>query len=67
MQPTLHVSNCRVRQLQFSDIFVALGFVGNGVITVMIQPQTKRTTGHQQGNDDHAQYAVHFTTSVSDR
>ncbi len=62
-----HVSNCRVRQLQFSDIFVALGFVGNGVITVMIQPQTKRTTGHQQGNDDHAQYAVHFTTSVSDR
>ena len=31
-----HVSNCRVRQLQFSGIFVALGFVGNGVITVMI-------------------------------
>ena len=30
------VSNCRVRQLQFSGIFVALGFVGNGVITVMI-------------------------------
>ena len=28
----LHVSNCRVRQLQFSGIFVALGFVGNGVI-----------------------------------
>ena len=28
--------NCRVRQLQFSGIFVALGFVGNGVITVMI-------------------------------
>ena len=27
---------CRVRQLQFSGIFVALGFVGNGVITVMI-------------------------------
>ena len=26
----LHVSNCRVRQLQFSGIFVALGFVGNG-------------------------------------
>ena len=25
-----------VRQLQFSGIFVALGFVGNGVITVMI-------------------------------
>ena len=25
----LHVSNCRVRQLQFSGIFVALGFVGN--------------------------------------
>ena len=28
----LHVSNCRVRQLQFSGIFVALGFVGNGVM-----------------------------------
>ena len=26
----LHVNNCRVRQLQFSGIFVALGFVGNG-------------------------------------
>ena len=32
----LHVSNCRVRQLQFSGILFALGFVGNGVITVMI-------------------------------
>ena len=33
-----NVSNCRVRQLQFSgSIFVALGFVGNGVITVMRQ------------------------------
>ena len=31
----LHVSNCRVRQLQFSGI-LSLGFVGNGVITVMI-------------------------------
>ena len=30
------ISNCRVRRLQFSGIFVALGFVGNGVITVMI-------------------------------
>ncbi|EEY3525008.1 hypothetical protein DFX77_23475 [Escherichia coli] len=26
----------------------------------MIQPQTKRTTGHQQGNDDHTQNAVHI-------
>ncbi|MCE3538722.1 hypothetical protein LXJ56_00255 [Escherichia coli] len=32
----LHVSNCRVRQLQFSGVFVALLFVGDGVITVMI-------------------------------
>ena len=32
----LHVSNCRVRQLQFSGIFVALGFVGNGVITLSV-------------------------------
>ena len=40
----LHVSNCRVRQLQFSGIFVALGFVSNtGVITVMINsPLTGR-------------------------
>ena len=41
----LHVSNCRVRQLQFSGIFVALGFVGNGVITVMIN-------GPWQADDD---------------
>ena len=27
----LHVSNCRVRQLQFSGIFVALGFVGTAL------------------------------------
>ena len=31
----LHVSNCRVRQLQFSGIFVALGFVGNGVNAIL--------------------------------
>ena len=42
----LHVSNCRVRQLQFSGIFVALGFVGNGVITVMI------AAAHDQADDD---------------
>ncbi|MCM4678626.1 hypothetical protein MMO13_27530 [Escherichia coli] len=61
------MSNGCICQLQLTDFFIALLFVGYGVITVMIQPQTKRTTGHQQGNDDHAQYAVHFTTSVSDR
>ncbi|UON90179.1 hypothetical protein MT485_08085 [Shigella flexneri] len=32
----MHVSNGCVRQLQFSCVFVALLFVGNGVITVMI-------------------------------
>ena len=40
---SLHVSNCRVRQLQFSGIFVALGFVGNGVITVMINSPCRQT------------------------
>ncbi|GEI98092.1 hypothetical protein EC121427_00458 [Escherichia coli O145:H28] len=29
----------------------------------MIQPQTKRTTGHQQDNDNHAQNTVHITTN----
>ena len=38
-----NVSNCRVRQLQFSGIFVALGFVGNGVITVMINSPWQQT------------------------
>ena len=32
----LHVSTAAFAALQFSGIFVALGFVGNGVITVMI-------------------------------
>ncbi|MCM4562121.1 hypothetical protein MMR94_27160 [Escherichia coli] len=61
------MSNGCICQLQLTDFFIALRFVGDGVIAVMIQPQTKRTTGHQQGNDDHTQNAVHFTTSVSDR
>ena len=39
----LHVSNCRVRQLQFSGIFVALGFVGNGVITVWLTAHDRQT------------------------
>ncbi|MCM5125146.1 hypothetical protein MMR20_31660, partial [Escherichia coli] len=53
----MHVSNGGIRLFQLSGFFIALRFVGDGVIAVMIQPQTKRTTGHQQGNDDHAQYA----------
>ena len=48
----LHVSNCRVRQLQFSGIFVALGFVGNGVITVMINsPQADDDADNQSGDN----------------
>ena len=42
----LHVSNCRVRQ--FSGIFVALGFVGNGVITVMINSPWQWLTDNQK-------------------
>ncbi|MCM4979641.1 hypothetical protein MMN74_26055 [Escherichia coli] len=57
------MSNCRVRQLQLTGFFIALLFVDDGVITVMIQPQTKRTTGHQQDNDNHAQNTVHITTN----
>ncbi|MCM5090314.1 hypothetical protein MMO61_25460 [Escherichia coli] len=57
------MSNGCVCQLQLSGFFIALRFVSDGVIAVMIQPQTKRTTGHQQSNDDHTQNAVHFTTN----
>ena len=35
--------NCRVRQLQFSGIFVALGFVGNGVITMTLTAHDRQT------------------------
>ncbi|MCM4605717.1 hypothetical protein MMO02_28845, partial [Escherichia coli] len=51
----MHISNCRVRQLQLTGFFIALRFVGNGVIAVMIQPQTKHTTGYQQDNNHHTQ------------
>ena len=39
----LHVSNCRVRQLRFSGIFVALGFVGNGVIHGSVNSRGRQT------------------------
>ena len=42
----LHVSNCRVRQLQFSGIFVALEHGGNGIISKPI------STARDQADDD---------------
>ncbi|MCM4364501.1 hypothetical protein MMO19_27110 [Escherichia coli] len=54
------MSNCHVRQLQLTGFFIALRFVGNGVIAVMIQPQTKHTTGYQQDNNHHTQNTVHI-------
>ena len=61
----LHVSNCRVRQLQFSGIFVALGFVGNGVITVMINsPWQADDDADNQSGDNRGDSA---RPSISDR
>ena len=60
----LHVSNCRVRQLQFSGILVvALGFVGNGVITVMINsPWQADDDADNQSGDNRGDSAY---TSIS--
>ena len=57
----LHVSNCRVRQLQFSGIFVALGFVGNGVITVMINSlwQADDDADNQSGRESRWLCLIH--------
>ncbi|EOC2696718.1 hypothetical protein ACI3H2_002861 [Escherichia coli] len=55
----LYVSNCRVRQRQFSGIFVALGFVGNRVIAVMINSPRQadddadNQSGDNRGNSSH--------------
>ena len=55
--------NCRVRQLQFSGIFVALGFVGNGVITVMINsPRQADDDADNQSGDNRGDSA---RTSIS--
>ncbi|MCM4444701.1 hypothetical protein MMR72_27970 [Escherichia coli] len=55
------MSNGCICQLQLTDFFIALLFVGYGVIAVMIQPQTKRTTGYQQDNNHHTQNTVHLS------
>ncbi|EHP0911456.1 hypothetical protein KN836_005319, partial [Escherichia coli] len=60
MLALLHISNGGVRQLQLTDFFIAQLFVSDGVIAVMIQPQTKRTTGYQQDNNHHTQNTVHI-------
>ena len=58
-------SNCRVRQLQFSGIFVALGFVGNGVITVMINSPWQADDDADNQSGDNRGDSAH--TSMSDR
>ncbi|EHS3407243.1 hypothetical protein KV278_004891, partial [Escherichia coli] len=50
MLALLHISNGGVRQLQLTDFFIALRFVSDGVIAVMVCCQTQRTTDHQQNN-----------------
>ena len=60
----LHVGNCRVRQLQFSGIFVALGFVGNGVITVMINsPWQADDDADNQSGDNRGDSASYINLS----
>ena len=61
----LHVSNCRVRQLQFFIFFVALGFVGNGVITVMINSPWQADDDADNQSEIIAADSAH--TSTSDR
>ncbi|MCM4504327.1 hypothetical protein MMR24_27765, partial [Escherichia coli] len=53
------MSNGCICQLQLTDFFIALLFVGYGVIAVMIQPQTKRTTDHQQNNGKRGKHSVY--------
>ncbi|MCM5280376.1 hypothetical protein MMS89_31100, partial [Escherichia coli] len=53
------MSNGCVCQLQLSGFFIALRFVGDDVIAVMIQPQTKRTTDHQQNNGKRGKHSVY--------
>ena len=55
-------SNCRVRQLQFS-YFVALGFVGNGVITVMINSPWQADDDADNQSGDNRGDSAH--TSIS--
>ena len=60
----LHVSNCRVRQLQFSGIFCRWA-VGNGVITVLINSpwQADDDADNQSGDnrDDSAHTSISLT------
>ena len=55
-----------VRQLQFSGIFVALGFVGNGVITVMINSPRQAETMMQitRAGDNRGDLLIHQSLTV---
>ena len=61
----LHVSNCRVRQLQFSGIFVALGFVGTGVITVMINSPWQADDDADNQSGDNRGDSAHTSISLT--
>ena len=58
--------HCCVRQLQFSGIFVALGFVGNGVITVMINsPWQADDDADNQSGDNRVCDSAHTSISLT--
>ena len=54
-----------VRQLQFSGIFVALGFVGNGVITVMINSPWQADDDADNQSGDNRGDSAHTSISLT--
>ena len=61
----LHVSNCRVRQLQFSGIFVALGFVVCAVIPVMINSPWQADDDADNQSGDNRGDSAHTSISLT--
>ncbi|MCM5147177.1 hypothetical protein MMR27_31100, partial [Escherichia coli] len=51
----MHISNGCVCQLQLSGFFIALRFVGERVVTVMVCCQPQRTIANRQDNNHHTQ------------
>ena len=61
----LHVGNCRVRQLPVLWHFVALGFVGNGVITVMINSPWQADDDADNQSGDNRGDSAHTSISLT--
>ncbi|MCM4282832.1 hypothetical protein MMS20_28145 [Escherichia coli] len=57
----MHVSNGGIRLFQLSGFFIALRFVGERVVTVMVCCQPQRTTANRQDNNHHTQNTVHLS------